>query len=164
MDTFLWVVAALAIAGIFFVMNQNGKVEGFNHSLFVKSIEELNQQRNNKEFQQAFLLRPLGAPLPTSDQIKAVETATEILKTNHDDESIRNAYFIFFTQNHWQNVSFDSPYTTVLNLLRETSNQDLKQLALAFGRWYYAQTRQDRILTIYDEQAIQNDILAHSKS
>jgi hypothetical protein len=47
-------------------------------------------------------------------------------------------------------------------LLRLKENPELKPVALELGRAAYSSRRQGRLLTVYDEQAIQNDILAHS--
>lgn len=55
-------------------------------------------------------------------------------------------------------------YDTALELLELNSHVvGLKQFVLDVGRWHYSNLRKDGKLTIYDEQAIQNDILARSK-
>jgi len=51
-------------------------------------------------------------------------------------------------------------YKDALNLLKE--HPDAKPYALSIGRAAYAARRLDGKLTIYDEQAIMNDISAHS--
>jgi hypothetical protein len=47
-------------------------------------------------------------------------------------------------------------------LLRLKENPQLKPIVLEAGRVAYSTRRPRALLTIYDEQAIQNDILAHS--
>jgi hypothetical protein len=47
-------------------------------------------------------------------------------------------------------------------LLRLKENPEFKPAALELGRVAYSTRRPREILTVYDEQAIQNDILAHS--
>jgi hypothetical protein len=50
-------------------------------------------------------------------------------------------------------------YNLVLSNLEEFPNNiSAKKLALTMGRWVYSKARPDGKLTIYDEQAIQNDI------
>jgi len=52
-------------------------------------------------------------------------------------------------------------YREVLQRLRK--NPQLKPFALEIGRAAYSARRPGRELTIYDEQAIQNDIMVHSE-
>lgn len=55
-------------------------------------------------------------------------------------------------------------YKAALDILSQHPDQiPLKQYALEVGRWHYAIQRPDRKVTIYDEQAIQNDIAVRSK-
>ncbi len=51
-------------------------------------------------------------------------------------------------------------YREILQLLRD--NPGLKPFVLEVGRTAYSERRAGGVLTVYDEQAIQNDILAHS--
>jgi hypothetical protein len=51
-------------------------------------------------------------------------------------------------------------YRDALNLLK--SHPDIKPFALSVGRIAYGAKRPDRQVTVYDEQAIMNDIGAHS--
>ncbi|MEM8805041.1 MAG: hypothetical protein AAGF01_03220 [Cyanobacteria bacterium P01_G01_bin.38] len=56
-------------------------------------------------------------------------------------------------------------YEEVLKLLElHPEELKLRPFALKVGRWHYAKSRPDRKVTIYDEQAIQNDIQVRSKS
>lgn len=53
-------------------------------------------------------------------------------------------------------------YDELLEQLKNDSNNaELKKKVLEVGREYYSTCRTDGKLTIYDEQAIQNDITAH---
>ncbi len=47
-------------------------------------------------------------------------------------------------------------------LAKDSQNSSLRTAALAAGRAHYGGTRPDGRLTIYDEQAITNDLVAHS--
>jgi hypothetical protein len=54
-------------------------------------------------------------------------------------------------------------YDIALQTLSENSSSPVaKQLCLNAGRWHFGKTRPDNAPTIYDEQAIQNDILVRS--
>ncbi|MBS3029652.1 MAG: hypothetical protein HCA25_22040 [Dolichospermum sp. DET50] len=55
-------------------------------------------------------------------------------------------------------------YNTSLKILEANpNNQETKMLVLDLGRLYYSILRPNKKPTIYDEQAIQNDILVRSK-
>jgi hypothetical protein len=55
-------------------------------------------------------------------------------------------------------------YVTALDLLAGNPRSTVaKQLALELGRWHFGIARPDGLVTIYDEQAIQNDILVRSQ-
>lgn len=54
-------------------------------------------------------------------------------------------------------------YNLALKTLAENPGDTrAKTFALEVGRWHYSLQRSDRKLTIYDEQALQNDILVRS--
>ena len=60
---------------------------------------------------------------------------------------------------------FDSQqfYSLALDLvITHKGNQNVKVFALDLGRWHYSLQRPDKKPTIYDEQAIQNDITTRS--
>lgn len=55
-------------------------------------------------------------------------------------------------------------YETALNTLTDNpSSQEAKRLVLDLGRLHYGRLRPDKKPTVYDEQAIQNDIIVRSK-
>ncbi len=55
-------------------------------------------------------------------------------------------------------------YSYALEVITENpDNVQAKTFALELGRWHYGRGRKDRLPTLYDEQAIQNDILVRSK-
>lgn len=55
-------------------------------------------------------------------------------------------------------------YDAALNILQQHPDQfSLKKYALDVGRWHHSSVRPDRTVTIYDEQAIQNDIMVRLK-
>ncbi len=64
----------------------------------------------------------------------------------------------------YHRYSYGEAYNIVLDIL--ASNPDkihIKTLCLELGRRHYSDLRPDKKLTIYDEQAIQNDIQFRSK-
>ena len=55
-------------------------------------------------------------------------------------------------------------YNTALEILEDNpSNSSAKQFVLNIGRWHFGKSRQNGRLTFYDEQRIQNDILARAE-
>ena len=84
--------------------------------------------------------------------------------SNNLDAFIQCGDYLIKAARLWQphllgTVSWDV-YQEILLRLKE--NPALKPLALEKGRVAYSARRPDRALTLYDEQAIQNDIIAHS--
>lgn len=73
---------------------------------------------------------------------------------------------LFQTLNHCSVFKADDSqqiYNSTLNIL--DSNQDnpiVKQLVLTIGRWHFGNSRPEKRPTVYDEQAIQNDIFVRS--
>jgi hypothetical protein len=65
-----------------------------------------------------------------------------------------------------------SPYTSTKEyydlaleaVVANPGDANAKAFALELGRWHYSRTRKDKKPTIYDEQAIQNDILVRVKN
>ncbi len=54
-------------------------------------------------------------------------------------------------------------YEAALDILANNpSNPTAKQFVLNVGRWHFGRNRPDKRPTVYDEQAIQNDILVRS--
>ena len=85
------------------------------------------------------------------------------------DEKIRNAVFscakrsIYSSTLRYKLYSKNF-YDTALKILDQNPDKtSLKQYALEVGRWHYSLQRANNQLTIYDEQAIQNDILFRSE-
>jgi hypothetical protein len=93
-----------------------------------------------------------------------------LLKARPLDASIRNIVITyakktittkFVLQNE---ASSGEVYEAALDVLSQYPDQiPLKQYALEVGRWHYGIQRPNGKVTIYDEQAIQNDIVVRSK-
>ena len=63
------------------------------------------------------------------------------------------------TLNHKNKMGIKEDYEDALyKLQHEPNNSKLKVTALELGRIYYSSLRFNKLLTIYDEQAINNDI------
>jgi hypothetical protein len=80
------------------------------------------------------------------------------------DALVRCGDYLIKAARLWQShllvsVTWDV-YEEILRRLKDNAN--LKPTALEMGRTAYSARRPGGILTVYDEQAIQNDILAHS--
>ena len=93
-----------------------------------------------------------------------------LLKLKPLDKSIRDLVFdyakktITISVTRPDETSSKEVYDAALEILSEHPEQlPLRQYALEIGRWHYTIQRPNRKITIYDEQAIQNDIAVRSK-
>ena len=88
---------------------------------------------------------------------------TQAKSSNNPQEIIRGARAIIeeFRANNQSGLpaTAEGIYNDILGLLK--SQADLKPFALEMGRLSYGSRRQDKNLTVYDEQAILNDINAN---
>lgn len=94
-----------------------------------------------------------------------IENILEPLINNPDNSSYCNSIPTLLIQGStYHSYNYGTIYNDVLEIL--ASNPDkihLKPLCLEIGRKHYSALRPDKRPTIYDEQAIQNDILVRSK-
>ena len=93
-----------------------------------------------------------------------------LLKVKPLDSAIRDTIFSYAkiaitSKAIGQNdLSSKEVYEAALEVLSQHPDQiPLKQYALEVGRWHHSIQRPDRKVTIYDEQAINNDIAVRSK-
>lgn len=93
-----------------------------------------------------------------------------LLRVKPLDKSIRDLVFdyakktITISVTRPNEASSKDMYDASLEILSEHPEQlALKQYALEVGRWHFGIQRPGRKVTIYDEQAIQNDIAVRSK-
>jgi hypothetical protein len=93
-----------------------------------------------------------------------------LLKLKPLDKSIRDLVFdyakktITISVTRPNEASSKEMYEASLEILSEHPEQlPLRQYALEVGRWHFGIQRPGRKVTIYDEQAIQNDIAVRSK-
>ena len=81
----------------------------------------------------------------------------------HADPNIRRAIAQSITANKclaFLNTKRQEPYNLALAVLEANPNPSTKQFTLEIGRWNLGQLRKGKRPTIYDEQAINNDIAA----
>lgn len=80
------------------------------------------------------------------------------------DALVQCGDYLIKAARRWQPHQFEGVAWDVYKetLSRLKGRPELKPKALEFGRVAYAASRPGGSLTIYDEQAIQNDILAHT--
>ena len=94
-----------------------------------------------------------------------IENILEPLRKNPADSSYCNSIPTLLVQGSmYHSYHYGTIYNEVLEIL--ASNPDkihIKPLCLEMGRKHYSALRPDKLPTIYDEQAIQNDILVRSK-
>jgi hypothetical protein len=99
------------------------------------------------------------------EQFRPYREAWAVARTSDNlDIFTRCGDYLIKAARQWQpqlveSVAWDV-YRETLQRLR--TRPDLKPVALETGRAAYAARRAGGVLTIYDEQAIQNDIFAHS--
>lgn len=105
------------------------------------------------------------AKLAKNKEIYRLENILEPLLKNPDDSSYSNSIPSLLQKGEvYHRYNYGQGYNIVLDIL--ASNPDkihLKTLCLELGRKHYANLRPDKKPTIYDEQAIQNDIQVRSK-
>lgn len=113
-----------------------------------------------------FLHSITGFPITSKDLLfSSMDKATGILAEYPNDEAICDSFLNYakknfsFPHNRQQREAL---YKSVSSKLAR-STTDLKPTSRMFflelARWHYANLRQDKRLTSYDEQAIQNDIV-----
>jgi hypothetical protein len=104
----------------------------------------------------------LKRPLSPEEQLLAGNRALEILRSHPLDRGIQNRLIAFLRRGF--QADGQGMYNGVLDILAQASGPEFKQFALEVARWHYGRRRENGVLTIYDEQAIQNDLLARCKS
>lgn len=66
---------------------------------------------------------------------------------------------------HLPNARSEVAYQTALAILEQNPNSlPARTFALAVGRWHFGRSRADKKVALYDEQAMQNDILLRSQT
>ncbi|TYQ26272.1 hypothetical protein [Pseudanabaena sp. UWO310] len=95
----------------------------------------------------------------------SIENIVKPLKENPDDISYANSIPSLLNQgSRYYSYNYGTIYNLVLEVLSENPDKiHIKTLCLTIGRLHYGKLRPDNKITIYDEQAIQNDILMRSK-
>jgi len=94
-----------------------------------------------------------------------IENILALLQKSPDDSSCANRIPSLLDEGKsFHQYNYGTIYNLALEIL--DSNPDkiyIKTLCLALGRMHYGNLRPDKNPTIYDEQAIQNDILMRSR-
>jgi hypothetical protein len=104
------------------------------------------------------------AEIAKNQEIYSVENILAPLLANPDDiERAKEIPELLDQGRKYVQYNYGTIYNQVLDLLEvNPSKKHIKSLCLLIGRKHYASMRPDKNPTIYDEQAIQNDILARS--
>jgi hypothetical protein len=106
--------------------------------------------------------------LPRDERMEVHVKAMDILSANFCQPAVQQSFLKYLVAgDHWNRTlgsAFDNQatYQSVLALLAIDSSPLVKQFVLAVARWRYSIDRENRALTSYDEQAMLNDMLAHS--
>jgi hypothetical protein len=106
-----------------------------------------------------------AARLEAEEQIELYHKSWAAARSSENiDALVRCGEYVIKAAQLWQPNTVESVawdvYKEILSRLK--TRPELKPTALAIGRAAYAARRPGGALTIYDEQAIQNDILAHA--
>jgi hypothetical protein len=91
----------------------------------------------------------------------ATEAAVNILHRRAESEDFRRLFLNYVRSVALGQVAKDFAYRQSLLLLTISRSAPVKDFVLGMARWYYGSARQNGVLTIYDEQAIQNDLLTY---
>jgi hypothetical protein len=136
-----------------------------------KNLQLLSEDSNNTQALE-FLLSKLESFKPPSFIEFIPIVALPLLQLKPLDERTRTMVFSGFLMSVKRDTySSPSPsnlaqsfYNTALHILAlHPEELSLKQYVLNVGRWYYSILRPDGKITIYDEQAIQNDIIVRTR-
>jgi hypothetical protein len=157
-------ICGLVIGGVILVAYQED-VERFNKGKLEQAIREMKTRGADRNAQSQYLSFITGLLLPPDGYRDALGTALSILEVYPSDKGIRDQFLGFLNRIPvGTQLNTEYTYRQILNLLATDSSPQMKQFVLQVARWHYARLRQDRKLTIYDEHAIQNDILVSSKT
>jgi hypothetical protein len=161
---FLVVVATLVLA-IFMVERIGKRLEELKETASKDlewAVQQLETNPKSKSTGIRFLSRVTGLIfLPADRKLYVLEKSLSILQTHSADTEVQKEFIKYLASVEWQRAT---AYRSVLNLLATNSEPYMKQFVLDVARWHYSKGRKDGKLTVYDEQAIQNDILMNLKS
>jgi hypothetical protein len=94
-----------------------------------------------------------------------IENIVKPLRDDPDDISYANTIPSLLEKgSKYHSYNYGNIYNLALEVLSENPEKiHIKTLCLTVGRLHYGKLRPDNKVTIYDEQAIQNDIMMRSK-
>jgi hypothetical protein len=138
-----------------------------NVAVFAYLTQQLDANPADRDADLKFLSSITGMKLPVDQIIVAIKKSLSILKRRLGDRDVHRAFVDYLKSDSKigsMNAHREAAYRSVLSMLAINSDASVRAFVLDLARWHYALARKDGNLTIYDEQAIQNDILMHSKS
>lgn len=148
--------------------DERAKIE--NERTIVKMVESLkdgfNKLSNNPSDTNslAHVLNILNSLDKNSLKTLMQDFIIPLLRLKPLDESVRNTIFSSAQKANLPNIDLQELYEISLEILAKHPDQmSLKSYVLKVGRLYYGKARPGGRVTIYDEQAIQNDITVRSK-
>jgi hypothetical protein len=156
----LIVLVLIVITALALIQKQQEATSKLNQA--IKDVE-LNSTDRDAELR--FLGLIAGLFLPPDGYQLALTKAWGILENRPSDKSVQEL-FIQFLKKIPRVAAVDTAYIyrQVLSFLSSDSSPAIKQFVLQVARFHYARSRMDGRLTIYDEQAIQNDILVNTNN
>jgi hypothetical protein len=148
-------VLAVIIAGTALVAALDHKERKTNAESFRAALRDLENNPQNRHCEGRFLETVAALKLSVPDQLLATATALAIFARRLEDGELRLAFLRFF-----QRFARDQfLYRGALESIANEPSPQLRQFALQMARLHYASMRENAVLTVYDEQAIQNDLL-----
>lgn len=164
MENPIWLFVVALVAVIIFLAYSAAKAKDENDSM-VSSF--LASSQNDLETRLNFISEMIGKPVSDSMKRRAFERSLNFLALHMNDPRMHIAFMRYVQSIFLLPQAKKSCYSAVFSVLSAHS-QNLEPLTKKFfvdiARWSYAGSRTDGILTIYDEQAIQNDLATLSKS
>ncbi len=125
-------------------------------------MQQMEANPEDRSLQLHFLSTVTGLFLSSTIQQIILTKSLNILQENIRDTDFQKAFFNYLKKYKFSEADRRGIYKSVLGMLMVDSTPIVKQFVLEVARWHYTIQRKDGKLTIYDENAIQNDILMHS--
>jgi hypothetical protein len=153
-----WLVAAFLLGAlgltVFFLVEQDKNGQR-NYERLRAAIRQLDEFPDDSRLTLNFIRLITGLQLPPAGHELAIPRALAIVSVNQRNGTLLAQYLEYFRQSG----AAEFHYRQLLALLANDSGPVYKNFVLQAARCHYGSLRQDNKLTIYDEQAIQNDIL-----
>jgi hypothetical protein len=158
------ILIIISVVGLTLVYYLDSEQRRRNAIVLAEAVQKLDANPNDRLIGLQFLSAVTGRPLDTNNRLVAFQRSLSVLQSNLGDDEVQKAFAKYMVSIEWAGIDRTAAYRSVLNMLVINAQPSVKQFVLDIARWHYAVGKPNGVLTAYDEQAIQNDILAHSQS